>query len=370
MPSGIIHLVTVPEPRSDHPTEPVEFHGIMGAHPTMRKLFELISLVATTEVTVHIFGPTGVGKELVADAIHALSPRAGKNLVKLNCSTIPPTLLESTLFGHAKGSFTGAVKDAEGFVEHAQGGTLFLDEVGDISHEVQVKLLRLLESRSFCRVGETRSRTADIRIVTATNQDLRKLVTNGKMREDFFYRINVFPLTVPPLRERGTDLMLLAHHFIEFFNTQFNRSIIGLSPAAIAALQQHSWPGNVRELRHAIEHAFVHAINGELLPEHLPPLSPFSSPKTISNHDLVESASLTPRDIGSTIAPAHHRRNDQDDEHLTPRTGGNRPVLTPELLQKALRHAGGNASEAARRCGVSRVTLWKYMKRFGITRTA
>lgn len=193
----------------------------------MKRLFELISLVATTDVTVLISGPIGVGKELVADAIHALSSRSPKQLVKLNCSTIPATLLESTLFGHAKGSFTGAVKDAEGFVERAHDGTLFLDEIGDVSREIQVKLLRLLESRSFSRVGETRSRTADIRIITATNQDLRKLVTSRKMREDFFYRINVFPLTVPPLRERSTDLLLLANHFIELFNTQFNRRIPG-----------------------------------------------------------------------------------------------------------------------------------------------
>lgn len=336
---GTIHVVTMPKPTnqvSSAPQDPV-FQGMVGTHPLMKELFELTALVAATDVTVHIKGPSGTGKELVAEAIHRLSPRSQKRLVKLNCSTIPTTLLESTLFGHTKGSFTGAVKDTEGYVEFAEGGTLFLDEIGDVSHDVQVKLLRLLESREFSRVGETRTRFADIRIVTATNRDLRKLVEEECIREDFFYRINVFPLEIPALKDRRSDIPSLANFFVERFNKRLRKNIFGLSPDSLALLEAYDWPGNVRELQHAIEHAFVKAANGHLLPEHFPRL------------DATEDAPLA---VPVSVA----------------QTTPNQTLLTEEAIRRELVAANGNASQAARNLGVSRVTLWKHMKRLGISR--
>ena len=338
---GTIHIVTLPIPNtaiSSRNRLAKDFHGIVGKHPSMERLFELTALVASTDVTVHIYGPSGTGKELVAEAIHRLSQRTEKRLVKLNCSTIPATLLESTLFGHAKGSFTGASKDSEGYVEYAEGGTLFLDEIGDVSHEVQIKLLRLLESREFSRVGETRPRFADIRIVTATNQDLKKLVDTGRIREDFFFRINVFPLHLPALCERASDIPALSTHFVEKFNKRLKKNILGISPDAMQILQSYSWPGNVRELQHAIEHAFVKAANGYLLPEHFPFLKTSNPPNENSSTLLTNSAP----------SPAL--------------------ALTKENIVKALSECNGNASKAAKQFDVSRVTLWKYMKRFNIER--
>jgi transcriptional regulator with PAS, ATPase and Fis domain len=334
---GTIHVVTLPKPSAQLSSFRASdaFEGMIGQHPSMKKLFELAALVAGTDVTVHIYGQSGAGKELVAEAIHRLSPRSQKRLVKLNCSTIPATLLESTLFGHAKGSFTGANKDTEGFVEYAEGGTLFLDEIGDVSHDVQIKLLRLLESREFSRVGETRTRFADIRIVTASNRDLRQLVDQGNIREDFFYRINVFPLTIPALKERRSDVPILANHFVARFNKRLRKNILSISPEALAMLERYDWPGNVRELQHAIEHAFVKAANGFLLPEHFPPF---------------EGTSLT------AAIPVEPVEKDSG------------KVLDEASIRRELAATNGNASKAAKRLGVSRVTLWKHMKRLGVTR--
>jgi two-component system, NtrC family, response regulator HydG len=339
---GTIHLVTFPKPELPKVVTEVArdggFSGMIGSDPAMKKLFELTALVAATDVTVHIFGPSGAGKELVAEAVHRLSVRSEKRLVKINCSTIPVTLLESALFGHAKGAFTGAGKDNEGYVEYAEGGTLFLDEIGDVSLDVQVKLLRLLESREFSRVGETRTRFADIRIVTATNQDLRALVDQKRIREDFFYRIHVFPLVVPPLKDRADDIPVLAQYFVEKFRKTLRKNITGVSDDGLRMLARYNWPGNVRELQHAIEHAFVKAANGYLLPEHFPPL-------------------------GAKVEPTHASSR-------TPAIESGRAAATLDeaAIRRELLSASGNASLAAKRLGVSRVTLWKYMKRLGIDR--
>ncbi|NDC39536.1 MAG: sigma-54-dependent Fis family transcriptional regulator, partial [Proteobacteria bacterium] len=190
-----------------------EFSSIIGSSAVIKTLLEAVSLVAPTDVGVLISGENGTGKELIAEAIHKLSARSNGAFVAINCSAIPAPLLESALFGHTRGAFTGASRDQEGFLERAEGGTLFLDEIGDISQEIQVKLLRLLQSQHYHRVGETALRRADVRIVTATNRDLKGLVASGKIREDFFYRINVFPIVVPPLRERGDDVCEIANHF-------------------------------------------------------------------------------------------------------------------------------------------------------------
>lgn len=303
---------------------------IVGSHPLMRQLYHLVEVVALTDVTVHIGGESGTGKEVVADAVHRLSPRSSHRFVKLNCSAIPPTLLESSLFGHVRGAFTDAHRDHAGYLEYAEGGTIFLDEIGDLSPEIQVKLLRLLQSKEYCRVGDYVPRKADVRIITATNRDLRALVHEGKIREDFFYRVHVFPLIVPPLRERATDIPLLAGHFISQFNEKFHRSIEGLSPEVEALFQRYPWPGNVRELENAIEHAFVVAQSGMLLLEHLP-------------EGLVRYL--------STNESGHHHHITPDEERSS--------------LIAALEITHGNRTKAAHLLGISRVGLWKRLKRLG-----
>lgn len=338
---GVVHVVTLtPGKFSSQRKKEEEFYGIVGKNKKMQELYSLIELVAPTDVSVHIFGQSGTGKELIADALHALSDRHSKRLVKVNCSTIPETLLESALFGHIKGSFTGANKDHEGFVEYAEGGTLFLDEIGDVSTEIQVKLLRLLQSREYNRVGDSRTRSADLRIITATNKNLIDLVKAGSMREDFFYRINVFPISVPTLSERIDDVELLSEHFINRFNKRFNKNLLGLSRESLSQFKQYNWPGNVRELEHAIEHAFVKASTGLIEVSHLPGWLSLSEPRS----ELpVQDNSRT------TINPMFN-------------------YDSKEGIERALNYFRRNVSKAAENMGISRVTLWKYMKKFEIER--
>jgi two-component system response regulator HydG len=334
LPLGSVHVITLNEQLEEltQPSVANQFQGIIGASPLMTKVFQLIELVAKTDVTVHISGESGTGKELVAEAIHKLSSRSEKRLVKVNCSTIPVGLLESALFGHVKGSFTGAHKDNRGFVEYAEGGTLFLDEIGDVSLDIQVKLLRLLQAREYQRVGESQSRIANIRIVTATNHDLFSLVKQGKVREDFYYRINVFPIDIPPLRDRRSDVKLLADHFILSFNFRFGKSINGLSTQALEALMNYPWPGNVRELEHAIEHSFVKVLTGLIQIDHLPP--------SVIKQTLSKDNSI------NTI-----KYYDEESR-----------------IRSTLLETGGNLTKASKLLGYSRVTLWKKMKGMGIER--
>ena len=306
-----------------HEPQAERLHSIIGAHPLMLQLYEMIQLVAETDVTVHICGESGVGKELVAEAVHHLSKRSSKRFVRLNCSTVPGALFESALFGHVKGSFTDAHRDQQGFIEYAQGGTIFLDEIGEVSQDHQVKLLRLLQSREYSRVGETIPRKADIRIITATNKDLTDLMHGGKIREDFYYRINVFPLRTPPLRSRISDVKLLTRHFIAKFNQRFSKSISGVSAEVEKIFMEYEWPGNVRELENALEHAFVVTSTGMICPEHLPDtLFHGKSPK---KRDLLENQRST--------------------------------------ILAALEKSGGNKAEAARLLHISRVGLWKKLKK-------
>jgi transcriptional regulator with PAS, ATPase and Fis domain len=341
---GVIHLFTVNNPTGEHPShakfcEDAPFKKIVGSHPTMRRLSELVQLVAKTAATVHIYGENGTGKELLAEAIHEQSPRKGKRLVRLNCSTIPGTLLESTLFGHAKGAFTGAQKDQQGFLEVAEGGTIFLDEIGDISLEVQVKLLRVLQSREYSRVGETRIRKADVRIITATNRDLKKLVAEAKLREDFYYRILVFPLVIPPLRERKSDISLLVQHFLGLLNTRYKKSIERISSQALECLMRHAWPGNVRELENALEYAFVLDPSTEIGVEHLPKYLSHDEQRHITGS---ENTTATSAGLSSNVVYSER-----------------------EQILAALRKTGGKKAEAAKILGYSRITLWKKLKGLG-----
>ena len=232
---------------------------IIGKSPTIQRLFQKIQQVAPMDTTVLIQGESGTGKELVAHALHHYSPRASKPLIKVNCSALAETLLESELFGHVRGAFTGAICDKIGRFEAAEVGTLLLDEIGDLSHYLQLKLLRVLQEKEFERVGEVKPRKANVRVLAATHRDLKDLLKKGLLREDLYYRLKVVPIHLPPLRERREDIPLLVKHFVAKYNKEMEKGILGPTQDAIAALMDYHWPGNIRELENAIEHAFVHA---------------------------------------------------------------------------------------------------------------
>lgn len=308
---------------------------LLGKSEPMQDVFRRLRLAGQSDVTVMLTGESGTGKEFAARAIHAIGPRSTKPFLGINCSAIPETLLESELFGHVKGAFTGALRDKIGLFQAAEGGTLFLDEIGDISPLLQVKLLRVLEEREIRRVGDEQAKRIDVRLLTATNKDLKSLVAAGQMREDFYYRIRVFEIVLPPLRERRDDIPLLVEHFIREFARSQAKQVTGIARDALARLIQYRWPGNVRELRNAIEHAFV-TVRGD----------------SISLLDLPDEIRL-PVDAG----PSGHR---------------GRPPLTTEekadreRLVRVLADVGGNRTEAAKVLGISRVTLWKRLRKAGI----
>ena len=240
------------------------FENIIGHSPAMQKIFEILARVSSTAATVLVLGESGTGKELVAQALHQNSPRKGKPFVAVNCAALSEGLIESELFGHVKGAFTGAWTAKEGRIVYADGGTLFLDEVGDMPLETQAKLLRVLESREVVPVGGNASREVDIRLVAATNQDLRRMVSEGRFREDLFFRLQVISIELPPLRERTGDVPMLIDHFIGELSAEHDRQIRGISPEARTLLVRYSWPGNVRELRNCIENMVVLAVGPQL----------------------------------------------------------------------------------------------------------
>jgi DNA-binding NtrC family response regulator len=242
---------------------------LVGDDVSLRKVFTALQRAASTDTTVLIEGESGTGKELFARSLHALSSRADAPFVAINCAAIPETLLETELFGHEKGAFTGAVSRKPGKFEMAHRGTLFLDEIGDLPLALQAKILRALEERRFERVGGTALVTVDVRLVAATNRGLRAAVAARRFREDLFFRLSVFPITVPPLRDRGNDIPLLARYFVDRFCRELKKKAIGLSPAALEALQAYRWPGNVRELQNCIERAVILADGDSILPRHL-----------------------------------------------------------------------------------------------------
>ncbi len=247
------------------------FDNIVGSSPEMQRVFKSVAQVAPSRATVLLSGESGTGKELVAAAIHHNSPRAGGPFVKLHCAALAESLLESELFGHEKGAFTGADRKREGRFEQAHGGTLFLDEIGEISPAIQVKLLRVLQEREFERVGGSQTLRVDVRVVAATNRDLKEMVQAGKFREDLFYRLNVINLTLPPLRRRPSDIPQLAMHFLKHYAAENGKSVKHLSDDALNQLVKHAWPGNVRELENVIERAVVLAEGETIEVSHLPP---------------------------------------------------------------------------------------------------
>ena len=248
-----------------------EFSGVLGTSPRIREIFDLLALVAPSEATVLLLGETGTGKELVAQAIHRNSPRVAGPFVAVNCAALPEALLESELFGHERGSFTGATNRRDGRFVMAHQGTLFLDEVGELTLPIQAKILRVLQAREFEPLGSTRTVKVDVRIIAATNRDLEKMVREGRFREDLFYRLNVFPVVLPPLRERQEDLPALAEFFLRKFGEKNRREGIALAPEVLEAFRRYPWPGNIRELENVMERAVIVCQGDTITVEHLPP---------------------------------------------------------------------------------------------------
>jgi two-component system NtrC family response regulator/two-component system response regulator HydG len=274
-----------------------KFENLVGESPGMLQVFKAIRQVAPSSASVLLLGESGTGKELFAQAIHQNSPRRTKPFIRVACASLPETLLESELFGHEKGSFTGALYTRAGRFEAADGGTLFLDEIGDISPTVQVKLLRFLEEKEFERVGGNRTFKVDVRIVAATHRDLKKRIEEGSFREDLYYRLNVIEIQIPPLREREGDIPVLAQHFLQKYAAANGKTVTGLSDDVLAMLWRHSWPGNVRELENALERAVVLTDQPVLLPAHFPTLR-----RTAEDSPASKSAGRGVSIPGSTLA--------------------------------------------------------------------
>lgn len=315
--------------------------GMIGRSPAMKMVYDLLERASGSDAPVILYGESGTGKELAARALHELSPRAEAPYVQVNCAALNESLLESELFGHVRGAFTGAYKHRTGRFEEAGEGDIFLDEIGDVPPGMQVKLLRVLETRTFERVGDNRPLRLNARIITATNQDLRALAAQGRFREDFFYRINVIPIHLPPLRQRSGDVVLLTDHFVRRFNAAHDRDISGLTPEALRLFTEYSWPGNVRELRSALEYAFVVCESGAIDVHHLP-------------RDLARTAAAAPEQscTVSAHAPSGANASPQSAER--------------EELIHALEQTGGNKSAAARMLGINRVTVLNRMRKYGI----
>jgi DNA-binding NtrC family response regulator len=303
---------------------------IIGDSEKMREVLSLVKKVAATDANVLITGENGTGKELVARAVHRLSQRAGESFVRVDVAALPPTLIESELFGHLKGAFTDAREDRPGRFEVASGGTLFLDEIGNLQTEIQAKLLSVLQERQVTRVGANRPRPVDIRLITATNVSLAELVEKGSFRQDLLYRLNTVEIRVPPLRERTDDIELLARHFLQRYGAKYRRGEMSLAKATIRRLQRYPWPGNVRELQHAVERAVI----------------------------LSDSDALTPLDF-SLQAPA------ESSDVLTVESLDLKAVERA-AVEKAIAKHGGNISRAAKELGLTRTSLYRRLNRYGL----
>ena len=305
------------------------FYSLIGKTPVMQSMFELIENVASSEIPVMILGASGTGKELVARAVHEAGSRNSKPFIKVNCPALNQNLLESELFGHVKGAYTGADKNRIGRFEAAHGGTIFLDEIGDIHMSTQVKLLRVLEEKKIEKVGDNRSISVDVRIITATNKDLEDLIEKKKFREDLFFRINIFPITCPSMEQRTEDIPLIIQHFVNINSRKTGKKILGLTPEAMKFMMEYPWPGNVRELRNVMEYAFVLCHGSSIGAKHLP--------QKIIQEKIKKESSRNPA--------LENERN---------------------KLLSTLKQTNGNQSQAASILGVSRVTIWKRIKKHSI----
>ncbi len=328
---------------NDKPIDEFNLGELLGRSESILKVFETTAKVANSDSTVIVYGESGTGKELVARAIHCNSDRKGSKIVAVNCGAIPEELLESELFGHEKGAFTGAIRSRAGRFELAQGGTIFLDEIGDMSPALQVKLLRVIQEKAFERVGGVKTIKADVRIISATNQDLEKAVAEKKFRDDLFYRVNVIPIYMPPLRERKIDIPLLAVHFLDKFNNLNNKTVTGITDEAMHIFQHYPWPGNVRELQNLIERIVVIKERGEINIADLPARMIVSS----------EDKAFAESDCGFPDGGMDLNRVVENFER--------------DLLCRALKKTSGVKSRAATLLGINRTTLVEKLKRFKIT---
>jgi len=341
-----------------------QFDKLIGACPAMSEIFRLIDRVAESNVTVLIHGESGTGKELVASAIHARSPRADKTLVKVNCVAIPETLLESELFGHERGSFTGAIAQKIGKVEMANGGTLFLDEIGDMPLSLQAKLLRVLQEREIERIGGSKTIKVDIRVICATNKDLKKAVDDKEFREDLLFRINVLPIYLPPLRHRQEDLPMLIDHFIRVYNPRLGKQVQGVSRDALDLMMSYRWPGNVRELENTLQRAMILTNSDILTAECLsmsirgqttasqPTEAPvLAAPSANGPGDESLASILDENDFSVSLADKVQRVIDRAEERL---------------IRAALEQTGGHRQQTADLLGISRKSLHNKMVKFGL----
>jgi two-component system, NtrC family, response regulator AtoC len=331
--------------RPEEPSERGRFR-LVGQSPAIRQIYAVVEKVANTPSTVLISGESGTGKELIARALHENSNRHAGPFIKINCAAIPKTLMESELFGYDKGAFTGAVGAKPGRFELAHGGTLFLDEIGEIPVEMQVKLLRVLQESEFERVGGIKTIKVDVRLVTATNRDLLEEIGAGNFREDLFYRLNVVPIQIPPLRERREDIPLLADHFIAKFNERLKKQIVAISPEAVEQLVAYNWPGNIRELENLMERTILFCEGPE-----------------------IHVSDLPPEIVGATVPPS----GAVGDEASRPAAGSLKEAVRAEtervereLIQRALDATGGNVTQAARKLKISRKSLQTKMKELGL----
>lgn len=325
-----------------HEAVPTQGLGrLVGNTPRMLEVYERIRLASESDVTALVEGETGTGKELVAEAVHLLSGRHDKPLVKVNCSALSENLLESELFGHVKGAFTGATRDKVGRIERAEGGTLFLDEIGDLSPTIQLKLLRVLQEQEYERVGESITRKADVRFVAATHRRLKQRVAQGRFREDFYYRIRVFSISMPALRQHKQDIPLLCEHFLQQLSQRTGKQIMCLAHDVHQCFMDYCWPGNVRELENALEHAFV---------------------TCRSNCVELEDLPLEIRSAGHREAEC---RDKADKREQSPTRSHD---LTRQSLLQTLEACDWNKAEAARRLGINRTTVWRKMKQWDVSR--
>ncbi|WP_457640416.1 sigma-54 interaction domain-containing protein [Persephonella sp.] len=312
----------------------IEHKEMIGSSKTMKKVFQLIRKYAPTDYPVLIIGETGTGKELTAKAIHERSNRADKPFVVVNCAAIPHDLLEAELFGYEKGAFTGADKKRIGKIEYANGGTLFLDEIGDMIYDLQSKILRFLQEYTFERIGSNETRTANVRIITATNVDLEKAVKKGKFRRDLYYRLSVLTINLPPLREREEDAAIMAKYFVELYSRELGKNIKGLTTDAIEVIRDHPWPGNVRELINTIRKAVV----------------------------LTDKEFIDVEDLNLNIKPYYKQEDGGDLLNLRKNIEG----IEKRLLKEAFILAKGNVSKVASLLGISRPKVYKMMEKYGI----
>lgn len=311
------------------------FENIIGNGRAMQKLFDTMALVAPTDATVLITGESGTGKELIANALHMNSPRRDRTFIKVNCAALPETLLESELFGHEKGAFTGAVSRKQGRFQMADKASIFLDEIGEMPLTTQVKILRVLQEREFESVGGTQTHRVDIRIIAATNKDLEKEIAAGRFREDLFYRLNVVTLNVPPLRKRPEDIPLLADFFLKRYAEKNRRLIKGFTPRAMDLLMRHPWPGNVRELENVVERAVILSRGDTITPAQFP--------------SVIQDLEKDEADVGVDLTPGRALKD-----------------VERQMIIRTLEEAGGNRTHAAEILGISRRTLQLKLKEYGI----